>query len=264
MHASLNQGRPSNYRPSHTDSWVSLRPVCQICKKHGHSADVCWQRYNPSPFNNMNANFSSFSSQDCVPSDASILGAPSSMDDPLWYPDSGATHHITNSSSVYSDKQHYAGSETVKMGNGKGLCISHIGYASLSSATHSTSLRLNDLLLVPDITKNLLSVSKFSRDNNVFFIFYPHSCYVVHQDTKQVLLQGTLKDGLYTFPGLKASSHYSANSLSFTGNSATINLWLQRFGHCHLKSLQKILSSCNISVKPYLHFCAACARAKCH
>jgi len=86
----------------------------------------------------------------------------------------------------------------------------------------------------------------------------------VHQDTKQVLLQGTLKDGLYTFPGLKASSHYSANSLSFTGNSATINLWHQRFGHCHLKSLKKILSSCNISVKPDLHFCVACARAKCH
>jgi len=122
----------------------------------------------------MNANFSSFSSQDCVPNDASILGAPSSMDDPLWYPDSGATHHITNSSFVYSDKQHYAGSETVKMGNGKGLCISHIGYAFVSSTTHSISLCLNDLLLVPDITKNLLSVSKFSRDNNVFFIFYPH------------------------------------------------------------------------------------------
>jgi len=150
------------------------------------------------------------------------------------------------------------------MGNGKGLCISHIGSASLSSATHSTSLRLNDLLLVPDITKNLLSVSKFSRDNNVFFIFYPHSGYVVHQDTKQVLLQGTLKDGLYTFPSLKSSSHYSANSLSFTGNNATINLWHQRFGHCHFKSLKQILSSCNISVKPDLRFCAACARAKCH
>ena len=131
MHASLNQGRHSNYRPSHTESWVSLRPVCQICKKHGHSADVCWQRYHPSSSNNMTANYSSFSSQDCVPSDASMLDAPSSMDDPLWYPDSGATHHITNSSSVYSDKQHYAGSEMVKMGNGKGLCISHIGSASL-------------------------------------------------------------------------------------------------------------------------------------
>ena len=72
------------------------------------------------------------------------------------------------------------------MGNGKGLCISHNGSTTISSATH-TSLRLNDLLLVPDITKNLLSVSKFSY-NNVFFIFYPHSCYVVHQDTKQILL----------------------------------------------------------------------------
>ena len=94
-----------------------------------------------------------------------------------------------NSPSVYSNKQHFAGSETVKMGNGKGLCISHIGSASLSAGTHSTSLHLNDLLLVPDITKNLLSVSKFSRDNNVFFIFYPHSCYVVHQNIRFLTME---------------------------------------------------------------------------
>ena len=33
---------------------------------------------------------------------------------------------------------------------------------------------------------------------------------------------------------------------------------------CHFNSLKQILSSCNISVKPDLRFCAACARAKCH
>ncbi|KAL9296554.1 hypothetical protein ACSQ67_022450 [Phaseolus vulgaris] len=57
-------------------------PCLSNLQKHGHSADVCWQRYYPSSSNNMTANYSSFSSRDCVPSDASILGAPSSMDDP--------------------------------------------------------------------------------------------------------------------------------------------------------------------------------------
>jgi len=52
------------------------------------------------------------------------LGAPSSVDDPLWYPDRGATHHITKNSSIYFEKQSYDGTYLVKMGNGKGLLIS--------------------------------------------------------------------------------------------------------------------------------------------
>jgi len=104
-----------------------------------------------------------------APSEASILGAPSTIDDPLLYSNSGATHHITNSPSFYSDKQIYEGSNTVKIGNGKDLYISHIGYASIPSYPTDTSLCLNDLLLMLEITKKkFLGVSKFSRDNNVF------------------------------------------------------------------------------------------------
>jgi len=97
------------------------------------------------------------------------LGVPSSVDDPLWYPDSGAMHHITNNSSVYSDKQPYDGSDLVKMGHGKGLLISHISSVNFRSSTSNKPLFLTDLLHVPAITKNLLSVSKFCRDNNVIF-----------------------------------------------------------------------------------------------
>ena len=39
--------------------------------------------------------------------------------------------------------------------------------------------------------KNLMSVSKFAHDNTVYFVFYPNTCYVKHQDINQTLLQGT-------------------------------------------------------------------------
>jgi len=104
-----------------------------------------------------------------APNEALILGAPSTIDDPLWYPDSGVTHHITNSPSFYSNKQIYEGFNNVKSGKGKGLYISHIGSGSILSSTTNTFLHLNDLLPVPKITKKILSVSKFSCDNNVFF-----------------------------------------------------------------------------------------------
>ena len=65
---------------------------------------------------------------------------------------------------------------------------------------HSSSrtLKLHDLLYVPSITKNLVSVSKLARDNCVYFKFYPFHCFVKSQGTKEVLLHDVLgKDELY-------------------------------------------------------------------
>jgi len=136
-----------------SNSWSTAPITCQICKKTGHFAD---HRYDQSVSQSPSAHFSQLSISENESSTASLLGAPSSVDDPLWYPDSGATHHITNNSSVYSDKQSYDGTDLVKMGNEKGLFISHIGSANFRPSTSNKPLFLTDLLHVPTITKNLL------------------------------------------------------------------------------------------------------------
>ena len=58
---------------------------------------------------------------------------------------------------------------------------------------------LKQLLHVPTITKNLLSVSKFAHDNDVFFEIHSHSYLVKDQTSKTVLLEGKFKNGLYVF-----------------------------------------------------------------
>jgi len=103
------------------------------------------------------------------------------------------------------------------------MTISHIGYASCVSSTSCTCFSLYDILHVSHINKNLLSVSKFGRDNNVFFEFHPHSCYVKHHVTKHILLQGTIKDDLYVFPDLR-SSVFSANYTSFKSEKISSSL----------------------------------------
>jgi len=62
--------------------------------------------------------------------------------------------------------------------------ITHISATSLTSPHTSHRLHLDHLLHVPSFSKNLLSVSKFAHDNNVYFEFYPSRCYVKNQDTK--------------------------------------------------------------------------------
>jgi hypothetical protein len=70
--------------------------------------------------------------------------------------------------------------------------------------------------MFPNISKNLLSVSKFAKDNNVFFEFHPHYCYVKTQDSKHILLEGTVgSDGLYKF------KTFIFNSTNSDGNCTT-------------------------------------------
>ena len=54
----------------------------------------------------------------------------------------------------------YSGIEKVTVGNGNRLNISHVGNTCLSDG--DKSLVLKNILCVPDIAKNLISVSKLA------------------------------------------------------------------------------------------------------
>lgn len=86
---------------------------------------------------------------------------------------------MTNNVQNLTHSSSYAGSDRVLMGNGQGLTINSIGSSHIASPqAPNVALSLHNLLHVPDITKNLLSVSKFALDNNVYFEFHPHRCFV--------------------------------------------------------------------------------------
>lgn len=78
------------------------------------------------------------------------------------FPDSGASSHITNSAHHLQQSQPYVGSDSVMVGDGAFLPITHVGSTNLPSS--SGSLPLNEVLVCPSITKSLLSVSKLCDD----------------------------------------------------------------------------------------------------
>jgi len=137
--------------------------------------------------------------------------------------------------------------------------VSNTGSSTfLSPNDTSITFKLHKLLHVPSISKNLLSVSQFAKDNSVFFEFHPHSCLVKSQETNKILLQGVVDaDGLYSFHNLKLQGNPSllmstsafvpnANfptstatvnntsnvvSNSVVNTSSSANLWHARLGH---------------------------------
>jgi hypothetical protein len=69
---------------------------------------------------------------------------------------SRATHHVTADLGNFSIRSDYQGDDQLRVENGKGLRIENIGKTfTLSNPNYG----LNDVLHVPEITRNLLSVN---------------------------------------------------------------------------------------------------------
>ncbi|KAL4347993.1 hypothetical protein GQ457_17G008230 [Hibiscus cannabinus] len=121
-----------------------------------------------------------------------LIATPEVVDDNAWYPDSGATHHLTKDLNNLQIGSTYPGIGTVRVGYDNTIPIQSVGQSTLITSTRN--LHLRNLLYVPNITKNLLSVSKFTQDNQVLE-FYPKCCKVKDLLTKKVLLEGSESGG---------------------------------------------------------------------
>ena len=57
-----------------------------------------------------------------------LYASPQAASDLNWYSDSSATHHLTNDlANLNVRAEEYTGSESIRVGNGKSLPVTHIG-----------------------------------------------------------------------------------------------------------------------------------------
>ena len=90
-----------------------------------------------------------------------------------WYADSGAGSHMTAHSGIISSPRSpsLSGPSSIVVGNGALLPITSIG--SFSFPALRRPLVLNNVLISPGIIKNLISVRRFTTDNNCSIEFDP-------------------------------------------------------------------------------------------
>ena len=92
--------------------------------------------------------------------------------------------------------------------------------------THTTPisiLSLPNVLHVPKMTKNLISVSQLTNENNVIAEFHSTFCLIKDKDTGLVLFRGVLKDGLYQLnPALACAQLRNVSSSSTISNSYVV------------------------------------------
>ncbi|KAJ9542859.1 LOW QUALITY PROTEIN: hypothetical protein OSB04_029365 [Centaurea solstitialis] len=247
-HPRSSQSFPHNSRGGGRGCGRGKRPYCQICRTNGHYADRCEQRYNrPPPTSKNMAHLAEAFSAAC-----SINGDQSD-----WFMDSGASAHMTSSSSNLDSAKPYFGYENVQVGNGNLIPISHIGATQVNS-----NIQLLDVLVVPQITKNLLSVRKLTFDFPVDILFSDEFFDIQNRQSGDVVARGTHKNGLYVLE--QGHSTFLA-ALRSKRLKASYELWHSRLGHVAtdvISLLNKLGQVSVTSILPKPFVCSLCHLAK--
>lgn len=213
--------KASNYRNKSTDK------ACFFCKKPGHFRNKCvkykeWQSRQNS--NNadvkQNANIVAKAGSD------EYLFVTSSMNDG-WLIDSGATCHIANSRNGFlefsednHDKIHVL-NDQVLMSKGIGTICMDV----LNAENEISSVRVTNVLYVPEAGGNLLSVSRLTAQG--FKVsFDKNSCLIMNKSgTKQIAI-GDQTGNLY-----KLRKTESANLVQEHKTSGCVHFWHRVLGH---------------------------------
>ena len=171
----------------------------------------------------------------------------------------------------------------LQLAMGDTLPVSHFDTSLLPSYR---PLALKHLLLVPSVTKNLISISKLNSDNDFIFEFNSSSCCVKDKFSKEILLTGTLRNGLYhqdlSSPSLSSPPSSTTTDRHFylvasaacaetspvcslcNKTQSVMSLWHNRLGHPNSNVLHQVIKQLHVAVplKTIPRFYEACQFGK--
>ncbi|RVW13786.1 Retrovirus-related Pol polyprotein from transposon RE1 [Vitis vinifera] len=250
---------PTNTR----DNRPPARPFlggCQWCSTQGHVVSRCplfrqqFSQVQPPPRPGNSSQFRPPASWQAQANVATTI--PSNT---TWLLDSGASHHVTTDLHNLALHSLFDGIDEIMIGDGSGLPISHTGSTSLTTPSHSFTL--SNVLCVPTMKRNLISISQFCKSNNTSIEFLPFSFHVKDLHTGAILLQGRTKDGVYEWPLSTTQSH---PLIVFSSVKTTLSEWHHRLGHPSLSIFKNIMSSFHLDVSRPSNFNFNCNSCQCN
>jgi hypothetical protein len=170
------------------------------------------------------------------------------QDSPSWVMDSEATSHMSSNDGILLSR-YPSPPCSITVGNGQSIPSSGRGTSLLPIADRY--FHLNNVLVAPQLARNLLSVRQLTRDNNCSIEFDASVFSVKDLQTKTVLLRCNSNGDLYTIPHrLPPRCHVAV---------VTPELWHARLGHpapAAVQTLNKLSAiQCNKAARRICHAC---------
>ena len=155
--------------------------------------------------------------------------------------------------------KNYHGDDNVKVGDGTALPITHTGQKTLH--TSLSKFFLHDVLLVPQLSHNLLSVRRFTHDNNCAVLFYPSSFSMKALPTQVDLARSNSHGSLYPFLCHGGSG---SSPTAMLVSRVSPSLWHHRLGHPGLPVMSQFYKqhSSLFSSNKFDSFCHSCQLGK--
>ena len=256
------------------------RTICYFCKKAGHVKRNCeeyiqWkQQSKPAQDKKMGAfkvtitaegeDGSGGEGTGLVVQHALTIGG---RVEGRWILDSGATCHMCNNKSMFNELQFLSSPLNVTLGDGRNLQAIGRGNVVLQMNLpqgKTEPCALHDVLLVPELAYNLLSITAASKRGKVT-TFTGVGCEI--RDFRSKLIASGYRDGsLYYLDYLDQQGHSPQACLS---NASNHTLWHRRFGHLgnsglNTLSKDKMISGLDLDGNQQTEFCESCTRGKSH
>ncbi|GJW18774.1 ribonuclease H-like domain-containing protein [Tanacetum coccineum] len=173
--------------------------------------------------------------------------------DQQWYMDTGATSHLSSHTGNLQTTSLNRNFHSVIVENGSFISVTHSRHLQIPNPYRL--LHLKNVLVTPNIIKNLVFVRKFTTDNKCPIDFDPYGFTVRDYHTRQTLLRCDSTGDLYPL-------HVVASAFALLTNNHS--LWHQRLGHPGDNVIQTLSSRGLVSYNKQntQHLCRACQLGK--
>ncbi|KAI5335543.1 hypothetical protein L3X38_025676 [Prunus dulcis] len=237
------------------ECWFKNKVKCHKCNKIGHIAKYCHTNKAV-----QQVNFANQVEETGNLFFANHSGEVKKMSDE-WYIDSGCSNHMTSREDLLVD---IVREVKAKVQVGNGVLVEVAGKGTLIIETMKGKRYIKEVMLVPSLAKNLLSVGQMT-EHGYFIVFGNHRVDIFDDSSLSNMVVSVKQKGNRCFP----LTFNTIKEISLkTSVQECSKIWHKRFGHLNFRSLKLLQSQAMVLGLPEIQngevLCHGCVFGKGH